>query len=287
MKSLASLLWTAFGSSIKPGFLRNAANGQPWALPSAAWRRVSFGQWLNLKQALLDDAENEARSTLRRNDHPLSHLFSEVDLSNDWAISPLTILYLWNTVNRNKPQVILELGSGLSSILFACFAQRTARAGYKPPSIVSVDHDEQWLLKTKDRLGGLGLAQFANLTFAPLADMPIDDIRFHTYSKEPILESMVNKSADFCLIDGPPMAIGRTPCLPLVAPFLQHDACVMLDDFYRPGEQEAVRFWTDHFRKKIGRVQCVLTGKGVGRFTWKGSLPKTNPQCVAEMQASL
>ncbi len=63
------------------------------------------------------------------------HLLAEILGHHEWktsfSISDHTLLWVWNYINRAQPQAILELGSGMSTLVFSKYISSCARAAAK------------------------------------------------------------------------------------------------------------------------------------------------------------
>jgi predicted O-methyltransferase YrrM len=148
-------------------------------------------------------------------------------------------------------------------------ARFCTESGHEAPDIISVDHDKGWLEKTAETLDCYGLTRYVKLVHAPLIEQNFDGQLLPSYSLKPIEEATNQKSVDFLLIDGPPSAIGRGPCLPLFAHLLARSAVVLLDDFCRDGERAAVQQWKKSFEENIQSIKCALTGRGMAIIEWE------------------
>lgn len=172
------------------------------------------------------------------------------------AISPDFANIVVSEVYRKRPKVVVECGSGVSTIIAAnCF--RSLNAGH----IVSVDHEEKYAEITRSNLRLHGLDAFATVVHAPLKEIIINSSKWLWYDTQ-----FVDKlsKADMLIIDGPPRdperKMVRYPALPLLSKYLNDDAIIILDDAGREDEKNVVEAWLKEF--KGFRAEYFPTEKG-------------------------
>src|SRR5262245_57933148 len=86
--------------------------------------------------------------------------------SRGWAASPDLLLYLTSVVVTRRPRVVVELGSGLSTMWLGYAMEKSGHSG----RIVSLDHERGFAERTRSLLQGHGLAERAEVRYAPLID---------------------------------------------------------------------------------------------------------------------
>ena len=203
--------------------------------------------------------------------------------NNAWAITPAAMLYLWQLIETKQPQSIIEFGSGQSTRLFAAYAQRMATRGRKV-SLLSVEHDERWLEQTRAAIERAGHLDYVQFHLAPLVNQQLLGRTMEAYSLDPATLARAAGKNGFgvCFIDGPSGTVGRAGCLPLVADYLAENACVLLDDALREGEQAVVARMAVDARppiRKFARIQ-MLDRHGMLHLTWKRSHASSNSRTI-------
>lgn len=189
-----------------------------------------------------------------------------------WAISPAMLYFIWNYLIKHKPKAILEFGSGVSTKMFAAYAKRMQHQGQEI-SVISIDHDEEWLSETRAGLLSSGLEDRVDLFHAPLANQVIDGVRVVTYEIPETCLSLLEKTQlQLCLIDGPPGTVGRGGTLPLAVPYLADQAAIILDDAFRKQEMLIMSAWHSQWPSQLSppRLKCIDT-HGTGFFNWSSS----------------
>jgi len=150
--------------------------------------------------------------------------------------------FLFHLIRRHRPKLILELGSGSSTFLFAA-AVRANGSG----RVVSVEHDAGHAERTAQLLRQAGLAEWVQPVAAPLVERTIGSRTFHWYDLDPFLRTLTGK-IDFLFVDGPPgkmQSLSRYPALPVIAPHLSEQALVFIDDGGREDETRMIALWRE------------------------------------------
>jgi predicted O-methyltransferase YrrM len=158
-----------------------------------------------------------------------------------WAASPDLLLVLVDQVITQRPSLIMECGSGASTLWLALALRRFGIDG----RIVALDHDPVFAAKTRDFLARHGVSDLAEVRDAPLEDFSLADGTYSWYARR-AWEDLTG--IDLLFVDGPPAATGakaRYPALPLLREALNPAATVVLDDLVVPDMQETLRLWLD------------------------------------------
>jgi predicted O-methyltransferase YrrM len=157
--------------------------------------------------------------------------------SGDFALNPTDLLDLMHLVRLRRPRLVLELGSGTSSVWLGYALQKYGGR------LVSLDHDPGYARQTRALVAAHGLDEVVEVREAPLRELAANGKTYRWYDVE-ALDDLAD--IDLLLVDGPPAATGpdaRYPALPVLAEKLAGTATVILDDSNRPDEREAVQNW--------------------------------------------
>ncbi|PSL03100.1 methyltransferase family protein [Haloactinopolyspora alba] len=155
-----------------------------------------------------------------------------------WAMEPTTLLRLVNLVERERPAMIVECGSGASTVWLA-YAVRALGAG----RVVALEHDERFAAETRRLLDEHGLSEVAEVRTAALTDLELGRESFVWYDRDAVADI---KDIELLVVDGPPRSSGpqaRYPAVPVLAPVLAPGAKIVVDDVDRSEEQEATEAW--------------------------------------------
>jgi len=153
------------------------------------------------------------------------------------AASPDLLLELLRIIDRNTPGLILELGSGASTVVMAARCKSLGSG-----QVVALEHDASYAEATRQELRGQGLADSATVVDAPLVDVAAGDETRSWYSLGPDIPSRI----ELLFVDGPPATVAplaRYPALPLLRGRLAPGAVVLVDDGDRPDERRMVQRW--------------------------------------------
>lgn len=170
-------------------------------------------------------------------------------------------------VEEYKPNVILELGSGVSTLAFAQCESSFSH-------LFSVDDSDHYLEISKNRIPDL-IRQKMTFIHAPIFPFRFKGETFQTYEFNAI-KNKITQPIDFVFIDGPyARKYGRTATLPLITPFLSQKVIVILDDAHRQTEEEAVATWQKIWPNQLTLMENYSIRKGLKVFEL------VNPQKMA------
>jgi hypothetical protein len=166
-----------------------------------------------------------------------------------------TIKLLWELLWRDKPQLILEYGSGGSTLLFAAYATLLSQRTGLACQVISLETDNSHKTAVERRLRENDLGKAS--TILPLVRNDRGD-----YDFGPLQDHLAGAVIDYVLIDGPSGPPGcRRDTLPAVLPFCEIGCRWLLDDAFRDGELEFLRSW--HRVAKINIEGIYPVGKGL------------------------
>jgi predicted O-methyltransferase YrrM len=210
---------------------------------------------LKVKQEQLDAAQSLAMLGL-----PFPVFF------RDWSIDSLLGRELVELIESRRPRTILELGSGVSSVLVAATIERL---GMKETRHIVVDHLQEYLDETRRRVDNQGLGRQTEYWLCPLVLGEAEGPAWYSGIPERLREAQV----DLVLVDGPPGKLhpeSRRPAFAVLRPFLSADAVLLLDDTNRSSDRNTAKAWArdnpdfEFFRDKAG--------KGFARFQRMGGI---------------
>ncbi len=225
------------------------ASGGAWWLWGAASLPVAVGVALvlvlGLQLQLYRVAEQEEILRLNHTQalmwlHRALPLRAPLPPLTRWAASAEFAATLAEAVWDREPGVVVELGSGASSLVLGYALEEVGRG-----RVVSLDHDGAFAEETRRRVARHGLADRVEVLHAPLREQEVEGRRVRWYD----LDGMdLPDRIDLLVIDGPPLEtnpLARHPAGPLLFDRLGPDAVVILDDARRADEAEAVRRWAE------------------------------------------
>jgi predicted O-methyltransferase YrrM len=160
-----------------------------------------------------------------------------------WAASPDLLMVLVDLVVSERPSLVVECGSGASTLWLALAMRRFGVDG----RVVALDHDPVFGAKTRDLLARHDVSDLAEVRDAPLESFSIDGETYSWYARQ-AWEDL--KGIDLLFVDGPPATTGhqaRYPALPLLSGLLSPAATAVLDDLVVPDMQNVLQLWLDAY----------------------------------------
>lgn len=181
----------------------------------------------------------------------------------DASIDSFHARYLVQQLVAEPPGVILELGSGSSTVLIARAMELQKAEDYLH---ISIDHESHFLEISRKYAQVNGVEDRVKFAHCPL--VKIEPLGVEWYADVPQL--LEGKKIDLLIVDGPPACqVGqekaRLPALQVLYPHLAEKCTIILDDANRPGEIEVSKEWLQAYpefhltRLKRGKGIAVLT----------------------------
>lgn len=170
-----------------------------------------------------------------------------------WAASPDVLRLLVRLIDRHRPELVVECGSGASSVWIG-YALRRAGTG----RLVAVEHEARYAELSRDLVAAHGLDDVVEVRHAPLTEVkaelagtepdgPVESAPlWYDLSRLNDLDRI-----GLLFVDGPPQATGeqaRHPAVPALLPRCTADAVVVLDDADRPDERALGDRWIAEHR---------------------------------------
>lgn len=199
-----------------------------------------------------------------------------------WPISPDFGLYLIELLETRDYNLIIEFGSGISTVVVAKALAKIARRvpSASVPEFISFDHLEKFYKETLARIQQASVEQYARVIYAPLKEIELNGRTADYYDCAGTLTELaqrrpVNSLRVLVIVDGPPASTGknaRYPAGPLIlAHFAGATIDLLLDDYIRDDEKEIARMWEAEItaaglqftttESKLEKDACLITIK--------------------------
>ncbi len=178
-----------------------------------------------------------------------------------WTLGPGAIDRLEAIFLSVQPSLVIDFGSGVSTLCLAHLASRQDRG--VQPTVVALDQSREYAQLTREALAAEGLDRYGVVVDAPLEPQEWDGVVHSTYRPADDFARLLHgRKADMVVIDGPAAEPGaRYATLPLVRSHLAPGATVVMDDALRDGELDVAMRWE---RSGWIRVDGIsLVGKGL------------------------
>ena len=175
----------------------------------------------NKKQSMIAYRQTEAFIQLSN----LMQFKSAIPPTRSWAASPDLLLLISEIVKKNKPALVVELGSGVSTLV-------CAKSGAR--KVISIDNSEQYGGKTRDLLKEHKV-RGVEIRIAPLRPYANGSEWYEVSALKDL------KKIDLLIVDGPPGSKNPEARYPALREFkdkLSAKAIVIIDDVNRDGERK-------------------------------------------------
>jgi hypothetical protein len=156
----------------------------------------------------------------------------------DWSFAADSALWLYRHVCSSRYRTLLECGCGVTSVIIGLALRDRSRC-VAQSRCYCLEHNGDWLEKTRRELSRLNLSAFVQPVHAPLVRVPAAGAELFTYDVAPL----PTRRLDFVLVDGPPLHVGRVDVIRRIRDRLSPGATVVLDDAGRGPEQQCCDVW--------------------------------------------
>jgi predicted O-methyltransferase YrrM len=194
------------------------------------------------------DLKTELKQTFRQLEvlQNLNDVLVPSDLlpaTRGWAASPDLLAVLVDLVISQRPKLVVECGSGASTLWLAMAMRRFKIDG----RIIALEHNPEFGRGTRDFLVRHDVEDLVEVRDAPLESFSLDGESYSWYAKQAWQDL---SGIDLLFVDGPPAATGRQaryPALPLLHGALNSAATIVLDDLVVADTQDLLRRWLDGY----------------------------------------
>ena len=92
-----------------------------------------------------------------------------------WRLDLSAVQLLWKSLLTDQPRVMLECGSGLSTLVLATYAAKSSNEG-RPATLLSLDQNASFLSETANLVNAHGLGKYVQFFVAPLESRATYDL---------------------------------------------------------------------------------------------------------------
>ena len=243
------------------GAVGRAARGRP--LP--VWTLTTIRRAIPLEDVLVPERHQftgTATSSLRN--PVLARRLGSLELGG-WTLPPATIDFIERVVQERRPDLVLEFGSGISTVCLAQF-MRELHGNPKRVLVLSVDEHDKYATETRARLAALELADNTVVIVSPVKDQATDGLAARCYRLPPMSElraMLDNRRADLVVVDGPTLGSGgsRFATVIVARDLIAEGATILVDDARRDAELAIASQWQRSPGIAVRGVHLV--GKGI------------------------
>jgi hypothetical protein len=157
-----------------------------------------------------------------------------------WAASPDFLRLVYGRIRKEKPGLVVELGSGSSTVVGGYALQQNGSG-----RLVSFEHLEKYVRQSREMVSFHSLDDYSQVLEAPLTDYTLNGEGWKWYS---LKNFDPEETVDLVIVDGPPgglQDLSRYPALPLLSEWLSEEATFIVDDGDRKDEEAIVKRWME------------------------------------------
>ena len=199
-------------------------------------------------------------------------------VTRGFVATPDILRELASRIVEHRPQVVLETGTGASTIAIAASLKRNG-SGH----LWSLEHLPRYADATRRLLDTYGLGAWVTVFDAPLVDTVLPAGTWPWYD---ISTLTLSGPIELLFVDGPPgdtAAMARYPAVPVLRERLSPHAVVILDDATRRDERRSIERWqaetpglTAHYLpREEGACVLVMGDPEVPASTRDAALPQS------------
>jgi hypothetical protein len=169
-----------------------------------------------------------------------------LDLSG-WAADAILIHNTVRLVTEIRPRLIVECGSGASTIVIGRCLRALGRG-----RLISLEHEPEYARRTSELVRVHTLENVVTIVTAPLVPTQAGHREGLWYGPE--YRDLITWPIDVLLVDGPPGSVGpraRYPAVPVLESLLAPECWILLDDGDRPDERAIAHAWCSELSAKL------------------------------------
>lgn len=174
--------------------------------------------------------------------HALLQIRHPLPTMRGWPVSPDFVKLLMALILEVKPNLLVETGSGVSSIIAGYCLERNGGG-----RLMSYDHDETFARLSAKQIALHRLEDWVTIVPAPIRLVDVHGEAYRWYDPDCIA---LQDRIDLLVVDGPPghlQRMARYPALPIFFNRLSEHAIVLLDDAARDDEKAIVEKWIGEY----------------------------------------
>jgi Methyltransferase domain len=171
--------------------------------------------------------------------HQIIRLEAAVPPAGGWAASPDLILFCVDTLLSDRPSLVVECGSGISTLFMALAVEQHGLA----TRVVALEHDERYAASTRALLARHGVQDRAEVRLAQLEPTSLEEHAAPWYAESALHEL---DHIGVLLVDGPPTGTGpqaRFPAVPLLRDRFAAKCTIVMDDLIRESDHATAEAW--------------------------------------------
>ena len=182
-----------------------------------------------------------------------------------FSLNPYTILHVLNDILLNDRKVVVEFGSGLSTIIISKFIKINKLS----VDFFSIDDNQEWQELILKELKKYQCDDKVQMSYCEIKELDntklscLNNMFWYSLNKLEKVKDKITNNIDLLLVDGPSIGssiFNRYPALPYLQDKLSNNVAIYLDDTRRNGEKEILYKWNEllngeiQFEKMYGTI---------------------------------
>jgi len=187
-----------------------------------------------------------------------------------WALDSALLSELARRYLSERPAVVVEFGSGPTTVMLAWLARWTGCTGV---AVISFEQDPDVVRATVESLREQGLDELVHVVLAPLSTIELDDMSLRCYDADVVGDTLQGLPPVMVMIDGPSRADNgsRYPVVPMVQRHITAQASFLLADAWRDLELTVAERWAGLAGVEVHGIVPVGRGVLVGEISARPS----------------
>lgn len=220
----------------------------------------------------------EPLEDLQKNDDVMK-AFSEGYVFSSYSMEPETLLFLKSAIEMFRPRVVLELGSGLSTLVLSHAHREVLKADKAKGAYIAIEQSQDMMNKVLDHADTAKVKDCFTPLVCPLALYKIGDVldtdqkamACYDLDEQALHAALGGVRPDMIIIDGPMddktlagASFAKALTMPLLSLYAAPGAVVMMDGVYGDPETFAVDQWQQSGIVNVVGVKAVGKGLMIG-----------------------
>jgi predicted O-methyltransferase YrrM len=258
-----------FNDKIERSDTDSRASGESTATLDALMARIEHidTDSITHTERLLQEMQNEAertRVTIRQQSRQVQSWLSVYGFLNPpsilpspdgFAIAPDLAAYLIRLIINTRPECVIELGSGLSTIIMGLALDRSSSG-----RLAALESDARFKDRTERLADEFGLRRIVDVELCQMRDVCVNDETYRWYDTR----NWANiQPIDLLFVDGPSgsgSSMARYPAVPLLIDYMRPGGLIVVDDVKRNDERKAVECWLRDYNIDVAEEPRHLHG---------------------------
>lgn len=198
---------------------------------------------------------------------------------SSFSMEPESLVFLMEAIDMYRPQVILELGAGLSTLILSDHHRKLLSNGAKKPRYITIEQSEEHLEKVQEMAEHASVENYFKSVVFPLVRYKIGDeyaldekaMGCYDFDEKALHDALDGMRPDMIIVDGPidqksvsGASMAKVLTLPILQMYMAPGGVVFMDGAYGDNEIFAAEQWHKSGAAHMLGVKAVGKGMFVG-----------------------